>query len=583
MRKCFCAVLFLLALLAGCAAADTLSLAVTQVYQQENDVSICFDLRGDSGSSYALSPGDEISASLGSYPLALKSCIPVNTAGEGVFYSLVIDNSRVLSSGNFSQLKAALSSFINSMHAEDAAAVYTVGRDGVSLLCGATYDRSALSSAVNSMKRPGSSSDAPLYDALRLGISTADQAGAQFPRRHAVLAFVSSYTRDCSTQSTLSEISAQLESACLPLYVLGYGGNATALSSLAQAARKSGGMYIHASEAGEIGNALSTLQLRILSGYRAVFSADGLVWDGSALTVSLSVKAGSLLFSESRTARVLLTATPTPAATPTPELTATPSPTPTPTATPTPSPSPTPTPTPTPSPTPTARPTATPTAAPTATPIVTMTPVPTQAPTPVPTKAPLMKRSVSVFGGLALPMPALLACAVLLAAVLAAAIVLLVRGRGKKPTVPIPGTLGETIGRQPAAPGPESRPDALGADAPAPRIDDLEATRCIKPGIGRRVTFEIIEDGKPRTASYLVGERFVIGRRSSCNLVLADREQSVSSEHAILCSLGGTLQIRDNHSTNGLIINGSAADDKPVTLKDGDRLQLGYVQITVRL
>lgn len=276
MRKCFCAALFLLALLAGCATADTLSLAVTQVYQQENDVSICFDLRGDSGSSYALSPGDEISASLGSYPLALKSCIPVNTAGEGVFYSLVIDNSRVLSSGNFSQLKAALSSFINSMHAEDAAAIYTVGRDGVSLLCGATYDRSALSSAVNSMKRPGSSSDAPLYDALRLGISTADQAGAQFPRRHAVLAFVSSYTRDCSTQSTLSEISAQLESACLPLYVLGYGGNATALSSLAQAARKSGGMYIHASEAGEIGNALSTLQLRILSGYRAVFSADGL-------------------------------------------------------------------------------------------------------------------------------------------------------------------------------------------------------------------------------------------------------------------------------------------------------------------
>ena len=97
------------------------------------------------------------------------------------------------------------------------------------------------------------------------------------------------------------------------------------------------------------------------------------------------------------------------------------------------------------------------------------------------------------------------------------------------------------------------------------------------------MTFEIVEDGKPRTASYLVGERFVIGRRSSCNLVLADREQSVSSEHAILCSLGGTLQIRDNHSTNGLIINGSAADDKPVTLKDGDRLQLGYVQITVRL
>ena len=70
----------------------------------------------------------------------------------------------------------------------------------------------------------------------------------------------------------------------------------------------------------------------------------------------------------------------------------------------------------------------------------------------------------------------------------------------------------------------------------------------------------------------------VVGRLQSSDIVI--NEPFVSSTHARFTLQGPALVLEDLNSTNGTLVNGRAIID-PVTLRDGDEVQVGDVVMRV--
>lgn len=73
--------------------------------------------------------------------------------------------------------------------------------------------------------------------------------------------------------------------------------------------------------------------------------------------------------------------------------------------------------------------------------------------------------------------------------------------------------------------------------------------------------------------------RVTIGVATSCDIVLDDA--SVSKRHAYFAEKGGTWQITDADSSAGTLVNSHPlAPGAPRELVSGDRITLGYVELT---
>lgn len=71
----------------------------------------------------------------------------------------------------------------------------------------------------------------------------------------------------------------------------------------------------------------------------------------------------------------------------------------------------------------------------------------------------------------------------------------------------------------------------------------------------------------------------VIGRGRTADLVLS--EATISRAHAVLGYDAGKLYVEDLGSTNGTLVNG--VRERRVLLADGDELQMGKLQLKIRL
>jgi hypothetical protein len=73
----------------------------------------------------------------------------------------------------------------------------------------------------------------------------------------------------------------------------------------------------------------------------------------------------------------------------------------------------------------------------------------------------------------------------------------------------------------------------------------------------------------------LSGERMVVGRLTSCDICLKDR--NVSRQHAAFVAEGSGWAITDLGSTNGTLLNGSTVSSR--TLRDGDVVTVGVTEL----
>lgn len=112
---------------------------------------------------------------------------------------------------------------------------------------------------------------------------------------------------------------------------------------------------------------------------------------------------------------------------------------------------------------------------------------------------------------------------------------------------------------------PVIRPGLL-FDAEADDSDDLGAPA---PGIAtvtvRGVDHDVV----------LRGDRMVVGRLSSCDVCLQDK--NTSRQHAAFVSEGNGWAVEDLGSTNGTLVNGCAVDHQ--LLRDGDVIVVGITEL----
>ncbi|GEM_PF-4804978 len=86
--------------------------------------------------------------------------------------------------------------------------------------------------------------------------------------------------------------------------------------------------------------------------------------------------------------------------------------------------------------------------------------------------------------------------------------------------------------------------------------------------------------GKTRTKIVRLENQIVIGRRAGSDVVITD--PSVAGQHARMTQTGDNLSVT-NLSTSNILISGrvNLAPGKSATLKSGDVLKLGNVDVTV--
>jgi hypothetical protein len=134
-----------------------------------------------------------------------------------------------------------------------------------------------------------------------------------------------------------------------------------------------------------------------------------------------------------------------------------------------------------------------------------------------------------------------------------------------------------------------SPPEEEAAEGPeaAPSAGDFGHTMVYSPDRAARV---LEAERAPQTAgpallvgegrrSVLSGDHVLVGRSRECEVVLSD--PNVSRRHAELRQNGGTWEIADLGSTNGVKVNGRRVDR--AKLEPGDRITLGVTELIFEL
>jgi hypothetical protein len=127
---------------------------------------------------------------------------------------------------------------------------------------------------------------------------------------------------------------------------------------------------------------------------------------------------------------------------------------------------------------------------------------------------------------------------------------------------------GSRVSTQDPAPGASEQSRAVSSDTAA------------KMGVVAGATLVVLDpDGQRKETISITRDPVVIGRLSSCDVVLAD--SNVSRRHAELRREGTRWTLADLGSTNGSLVNGKLAREHP--LSHGDRIAFGTSELIFEL
>ena len=76
---------------------------------------------------------------------------------------------------------------------------------------------------------------------------------------------------------------------------------------------------------------------------------------------------------------------------------------------------------------------------------------------------------------------------------------------------------------------------------------------------------------------YVLEDNMTIGRDSDNNIAITD--SFLSGSHAMFMKQDKSYFIKDLNSTNGTFVNGEKLADTPLQLKDGDKIQIGQLDL----
>lgn len=99
---------------------------------------------------------------------------------------------------------------------------------------------------------------------------------------------------------------------------------------------------------------------------------------------------------------------------------------------------------------------------------------------------------------------------------------------------------------------------------------------------GRKILLMDISDPGNQYQCNIVGSAIIVGRNSSCNIVIP-QDKSVSGSHCEISMRDNQFYIRDLGSSNGTKLNGQSLSSSPVLVHTGDTIMIGKTEYKLTL
>lgn len=267
-------------------------------------VRVYLDLLDAEGKPVAGVEDEHLSASLGEQPVQLAPLEPFAESDEGVGYVFLVDISRSLDGERFDRIRAALAEWIDQLRPKDRAAILAFGEQS-RLVSDFTDDRAQLRAALDALGPTDSLT--VIHRALRDALELGQRRDPGLPLRRVLVLLTDG--RDEGSGLALEDVLRELRESPLPIYAIGYSRlreplREEYLEVLRRLASNSGGAFFEAE------------QTRFAEAYAAIRKAIDRVWvtelecracvaDGRAYRLQLDLTQGDRVLSQGIDVRLL--------------------------------------------------------------------------------------------------------------------------------------------------------------------------------------------------------------------------------------------------------------------------------------
>ena len=229
-------------------ASEAASFRITQASVQLPALTAWLDISDEQGHKIEAVKPEQLLATVGSDPAEIKAIKPYSEVNTGTAFIFLVDISKSLKPQSFSQLQAALKTWIEGMHEQDRAAFISFGSQ-VKLLQDFSADKNALKQRVD--KLAPSDMDTFLYQGLVQAFELGRRQDADLPKRRVIVVLTDGID-DAAGGVTKEEVLLQMAENRIPIYAIGFAmppltqDKENGLKELGVLARTSGGHFLKA-------------------------------------------------------------------------------------------------------------------------------------------------------------------------------------------------------------------------------------------------------------------------------------------------------------------------------------------------
>lgn len=275
------------------AMADLSAFAIRQAHAAVPEARLYVEALDGQGTPVPAFPPSRLTVSVGPERVPVTGVEPFAESGEGTAYVFLIDVSRSLSSGQFAQIREALSTWVAALEPADRAAIVTFGEQ-VQTVVDFTDDRGKLEDSLGVVAPTDDRTK--LYAGIAHALRLSRRADETLPTRRVILT-LSDGRDDDPLGLTLDELVASLDEDPVPIYAIGFYNPPASpekdagLRTLGRLARASGGVLQQADA--PIPDVYEQLRARLDGVATVRLDCSGCPTDGRVYPVEATLRAGS--------------------------------------------------------------------------------------------------------------------------------------------------------------------------------------------------------------------------------------------------------------------------------------------------
>ena len=274
-------------------AAELSGFRISQVNAKLPGVKTYLNISDESGHLIQGVVPEQLTVTIGSKSVEVKTTTPFDATKEGVAYILLVDISKSLKESQFVKIREALDAWIDGITEKDRILLMTFGTQ-VTQVQDFTKDKDALKTKVSQIKP--TDNDTRLYQGLAKAMESARRTDPGLPTRR-VIVTMSDGENDFAGGMTRQEVLDRIKEEQVPIYSIGYynppysTAKETSLKILGGFSRTSGGEYHKAGNRSFL-DMYTAIRKRSRDVYVADLNCPGCTGDGRVYRLQMTISSG---------------------------------------------------------------------------------------------------------------------------------------------------------------------------------------------------------------------------------------------------------------------------------------------------